>query len=556
MISLVRTTIATPTLAPVRRYKTKAERAAIGRYVLTHKEATGAGLPLVIRATARQHGVSESTIRRAVEEALGIATDPESSEIAARTYEPCREVYVRTAMQAGNVRAAYDELKAEGHPGLPSYETVCRSLRGDLGMLVAMRKGMKAFEQFVLVGIYEADVRNERALVDEMHVPIRCRDRYGKVIEDLWLISIYDDFARMNVAHAVTRGAVTDEVAEAVLYAAVMGYEVPADELAALGITWLDAAGRPTAGFIGGVPDVLTPDHAKIYEGKRFKKAMEWVGTEPKFARAHMAVDKAKLERFHSTLQTKFLAGIPGFLDGPVPHAIDDPSVRPYAVPSDDRLPRVEAVVEMIDKVIADYNRTHVVSTTGQTPFERWFSANTPLRKIEPVLFWPHMFPVPNPTTSGTNVFRVHPRGIYVDGAFRTNRALGPQIGGMVAVRAFPGQPGRVFVSKDGPDGNLTCEVTSTAEMDETGRAARAASNGARAHRARSYLAEAGRRLAADGIPGDAASEEPAAGGEAAPMALRGPAPRRRADAADVGPDPSAAMALPFNPPAQIEGAA
>jgi hypothetical protein len=457
--------------------------------LLAIREASGSIPAGEKRLWAHVHRTSVRTIERAIEEAMRPTPEP-------RAFRPSRPLLVRIAMHAGNVAEAVTELRGEGFE-LPSYPTIMRSLaEEDAGLRLALAKGMKAFEAYLTVGRFEPDHRNELWYIDAMHVPVYARDRHGNVITDLWLLSVYEAYSRTCLARLVTIGAPTATDAVHVFLAAVMGRGFTRDELRAFLSEEVVAGVRPTPGIdperpflVGGAPEGLLTDNGSIFTADEFRTAVRpFVTGAHKFGRPYIAVDKAKQERWHWTLVQKRLSALPGYVEGPRPREGEE-DVRPYAMPPDASLPRAEAVVAAIDAAIDDLNRHHIVSTTGQTGYARWFADPTPLRPVAPINLW-HDMPL-------VGTYTVQGSGVHVDRVYRQSTTLARLISTEVEVRGFPGQPGRFFVG----DGAFLDEVHPHAERTEDERAADGVSNAVRSRRVRSVLRQAGDQLQEDGLP-------------------------------------------------------
>lgn len=507
------------------RYHTRDERIAMVAPLLDARPAGDTLAPHEKRGVSRLHGVSVRTVERAV-------VDWASPAPAPRAFTPPRELLVRTAMHAGNLRRASTELRLEGVQ-LPSYPTLARAIGADPGLRLVLHKGMKALEHYVEVGVFEPDHRNELWFMDAMHVPIRCRTAHGGIVDDLWLLSAFEAYSRTCLAHVLTIGAPDSSDAVDVFLSAVLGRVFTRDDLEAWRPEILErlappAGNDPRPYLVGGVPDALMTDNGSIFTSDEFRAGVhDFVPTGHVFSEPYISALRGKQERWHRTSQVTWLAGLPGYTDGPKPFPGTDKD-RPYAVPPDEHLPRVEAVMETLDWAIDAYNRTHEVSTTGEVPLARFLTNRTPLRRVEPISFWHDM-----PTLGE---FQVQPRGVHVDGMYRAWTGRGALIGKAVEARGFPGQPGRVFV---GQGNAFIAEAIPHAARTEDECNASGTQNALRERTARSVLREAGDRLMLDGLP--AADVPPSVAARAAARAAAKVAPL--ADPAAVlrsGPDGSA----------------
>ncbi len=498
-----------PPRTAARRYRTRAERVAMVAPLLDARPAGATLAPHEKRGVARLYGVSVRTVERAIAEWAAPAPAP-------RAFTPPRELLVRTAMHAGNLRRASTELRQEGVP-LPSYATLARAMGADRGLRLVLQKGPKALEHYVEVGVFEPDHRNELWFMDAMHVPNRCRTARGGIVDDLWLLSVFEAYARTCLAHVLTIGAPDSSDAVDVFRSAVLGRAFTRDELEAWRPELLERLGPapdtdPRPYLVGGVPDALMTDNGSIFTSEVFRAGVQAIlPTGHVFSAPYISAQRGKQERWHRTIQMRWLAGLPGYTDGPTPFPGTE-GVRAYAVPPDESLPRVEAVMETLDRAIDAYNRTHVVSTTGEVPLVRFLTDRTPLRRVEPISLWRDM------PTLGT--FQVQPRGVHVDGTYRAWTGRGALIGQAVEARGFPGQPGRVFV---GQGTTFIAEAIPHAARTEDECNASGAQNARRERTARSVLREAGDRLMADGLP--AADVPPSVAARAAARAAAKVAP-------------------------------
>jgi hypothetical protein len=485
------------------------------------------------REVARLIGKHERTIDRAIADALGETPEP-------RAYVPSHEMLVRIAMHAGIVSKAVKELRTEDS-SVPSYPTVMRALHElDAALPLVLRKGTPALERYLQVRELEPDHRLETIFSDVMKVRVTCQTSRGTVV-DLWLLSVFEAYSRAVLAHVVTIGEPNAEAAIHVLQAATLGRVFRRDELAAFLPDHVLAAlppatpGLPEGHYlVGGRAESLITDNGGIYKDDEFKDvAHGLLVTGQKFARPYIGADKGGQERWHRTEHGN-IAAVPGFTHGPVPHKADEGAKpRPYAVPAGD-LPRVEAVVDMINESIDRYNREHVVSTTGQTPYERWFSDLTPVRVVLPLTLWDRM-PIVAPNA------KVERRGVFVDRERRTSRELDTIQDTVVEIRALPGEPTRFFV---GRDGKFISEVWPHDELGEEETTAISANNARRGRTMRAVLREAGDRLATEGMPEQDVSPTVMTRTE-----------RRSGTRAELA-DPAAALSLGWNAGALADGAA
>lgn len=319
-----------------------------------------------------------------------------------------------------------------------------------IDILLALKGGREKWERFIEVGIYEPDHRNELWLIDEMHIPIRCRGSRGHVIENLYLISVFDTFGRLCLNAQVTLGPSDAVMASAVIARAVAG-------------------GAWDGIDYGGSADALGLDNALIFKSDAVRDVLRVAGIPPRFARPYTPPDKAKEERWHGTVQKKWLTSFPAYLDGPKRRVFletgeldkDGKPKRermeiPLHVPVDpDLLPSLEDVTQGMYAVIHDYNLNHVHSVTNSTAIRKYGSDPRPLARPGIAAFWDIALP------TGKEVYVGERRGIHVDGEWR--RAAGVSLTGReLTARLLPGLDPRYLVGTK--NGRFLTEVTPTSD--------------------------------------------------------------------------------------------
>ena len=468
---------------PARRNLTRSQRALLVSPLVALKgQQDGHLYSWQINGVARQHGRDPRSIRRDLAE----LDQPDRTRVPAAAP---RELLVRAAMYDGNIRRAHNELIEEQERGeadyaLKSYWTSYRAIHRDPGLQIALVKGVEKLQEFLMVGEYVPTYRNEVCYVDAYKIPVLCVDQYGKLIEDLWLLSVFEAYARLVSAHTICVGEVTGQLTADTILAAAMGRWLSVDELASHGIE------NSLPILVGGPGDVTVVDNAKANAAELVRTTAEFVGTKLIFGRPHIAVDKAPQERWHWTLELD-LQALPGYTNGAERHPADGHPSRPYAVPPRHQLPRVEAVIAAVNAMIDQYNWSHVLSTTQSAPIPRFLAEPTKLRPVDPELAWERMAPLAP--------HLVHPRGVKVPGPeflTVTHRDFVP--GRTVELRTLHGAPGRTFF---GVDGRYRAEVKRHPALSEDEVKARGVQNAIRGRTARSVLKEAGERLVTEGLP-------------------------------------------------------
>jgi hypothetical protein len=292
--------------------RTRAQRAAIvAPLVELRKQQGGRLLGWQVASVAHQYKRDPRSIRRDLVE-LDL---PGSSR---RKWRAPREFLVRAAMYDGNILRAFEEMRKEQDDGvadygLKGYWSAYRAVHADPGLQVALKKGIEKFQAFLMVGEFVSTYRNELCYVDAYKIPVLCVDQYGKLIEHLWLLSVFEGYARLVPAHAICVGEVTGQLTADTLLAAAMGRWLSVEELAQHGIE----SAVPL--LLGGPGESTIFDNAQANKSDVTKDTCKFIGTSPIFGRPHIAVDKAPQERWHWTLELD-LQALPGYTNGAERH--------------------------------------------------------------------------------------------------------------------------------------------------------------------------------------------------------------------------------------------
>lgn len=440
-------------------------------------------------------GVSEKTIERALAESRN--EPPEK-----RAWQVPDHVLVRIAEYGGNIRAAWEDLRDEGHD-LPSYPTLCRAIDArDPSLKELLRDGTAEMHRFLLTGERTYTRRNELWYTDATSIPIACRDGQRR-IDRLTLVSYVDAYSRYVLAHRLIVGAEDAESAGHTLLAALLGRTFKLEELEGTEtlrcIERAERLGGPLAALrdgltdqrrsmllhVGGRPERLQSDNGAPFASKEYAAITNrFLRGAHGFGRPHVPSDQGLQERFHRTLKARLMP-IPGNTRGQLIGPADDPTRRPISVPEFRHLPSLEGVQAAVDGAIWDYNTEHVVRTTGLTPLAAYLLDETPIIPVPPTIVWPWM------TVTGNRT--VDPRGVHVRRRYWCSDALVHHIGREVEVRSLPGQPGRVFVAD--PHGGPPIEVEPNAALmrTEEGRARKLAANRSKARFIRGLMLAAKR---------------------------------------------------------------
>lgn len=259
---------------------------------------------------------------------------------------------------AGSAAQAHRALTKAG-VGVPSRRTFERAVRRDLTAAERARARLGE-EGERRMGIYVArdePARNRTWEADHKQLDILVRPTRGHRPVKPWLTSFLDTYSRAVMGYAVSlvpdRGVV----------------------LAALGASMrLDEARGPFAGR----PGQVRCDHGLEFAAGAIREAAAAIGFELCFTPAYMPHRKGKIERFHRTIVTEFLTGLPFFTKGPRRAdgtLILAPNADPMLLPD---------FVTELDNWINDYNlrRAHR-GLDGQTPLEQFAADATAIYHVQ-----------------------------------------------------------------------------------------------------------------------------------------------------------------------------
>jgi hypothetical protein len=359
----------------------------------------------------------------------------------------------------------------------------------DPGLRKALEKGVAALDRYLEKGVFEAEYPHEWMQHDEMHVPLVLLD-HGKRRADLHLYNAFDDCARLVQAANCCLGQHTGDIAAAAAAAGVVGWQ---DQ----GIEVYGKAGTD-----------LT-DNGGAFKDKKWHDFIVAAGSAHRFAKAHMPQERGKQERWHRSIQESFIAGLPGYLDGPsitVWNDVLDENGQPKRdskgrklktpdlvasathIP-DSALLTVDQAIEAIYEKIRAYNR-EIVDVHKMSPLKFYALKASHRVRVSPAKFWDIALPIPK-------LHLIDGRGVSVDGVWykpdprfhRTDQGLLQRISPpKVEVRLLPGFHPCVMV---GQDGKFIAALSRARDQTKDQREEARARNSERLRAIRNLLAEA-----------------------------------------------------------------
>jgi len=253
----------------------------------------------------------------------------------------------------------------------------------------------------------------------------------------------------------------------------------------------LQALDRYELGPFAGRPGQVRCDHGLEFAAGAIREAAAAIGFELCFTPAYMPHRKGKIERFHRTIVTEFLTGLPFFTKGPR-RADGTLLLAPNADPM-----LLSDFVTELDKWINDYNlrRAHR-GLDGQTPLEQFAADATAIYYVEEAAL--RRFLLADEQRPVTE------KGV----AFFSGQYYAPELyelrGETVEVRYMPNDKRQIEIYHDG---RWACSALPVQTMTEEDKARHVAQQQAAAKRARRHerntRREARVRLAAMTKPGE-----------------------------------------------------
>ena len=458
-----------------RHYYTGPQRAAAIEPLVTYADNHDNAVPnALIKRTSMAIGRSEGHVRKMLreeQEERAKAKAQIKAGIAPPLVLPVpMDFLVFAASLGGNIAQAHREYDWGTAP--PHYSTILRRIdRIDTALVTVLQKGIAAFDRYLAVGIFECQYRNERWTGDETHIPVPCRGPRGSRIDNIQLLSFFDDFARLVTNANGNVGPASGPIVRATFARAVVGDDIDGVHVA-------------------GPPDVVVLDNAEAFKGVEISRGVEMTDVSAlQYARPHTAQDKAKLERWHKTLKYTWLIALAGFLKGPVRTIYEDRIKadgkkelvridRAYSELPTSELPDYRALIAAVYEIIDFYNRNHVVSTTGMTPIAKYASDPSIQIEIGAEAMWDMALPLPR-------LYTVEHRGINIGGTWYDAPPLEFMRRASVTARLLPGMKPIVLA---GQGEKVIAALTRKQDETEGDQTARAARNRGRQSFARQLL--------------------------------------------------------------------
>ena len=261
------------------------------------------------------------------------------------------------AYHFGNVAAWHRERVAAGE-GTVSLSTLRRAVDRRLspGERAGLAKGERALRNYDTYLTRPAGFRNDCWEADHAELAIYVRLPDGRVVRP-WMTVFVDRATRAIPGWAMAVTASQASVLEG-LRSAIM----------------VDEARGP----FGGLPARVRYDQGKEFLADAVGAAIASLGIDAKAVRGYSPHLKGTVERTHETIETVFLAGLPGFAHGPRDRA-------GHLVEEDQPLLSFEVLVGLLADFVHSYNtvRAHE-GIDGQTPLQCWCADPTPIETVGP----------------------------------------------------------------------------------------------------------------------------------------------------------------------------
>lgn len=363
-----------------------------------------------VRATAQRFGCCERTVWNWLRNG---PPSPKSKQ------ELTRKALLAIAEASGNRKHAWAALSTAG-----DYDRSYRQFMRDFGnlspiMAEGLTKGIKGALQKGLYLKPPSTARLDRVLFDHTEADIRLqRVHCGKLeMYRPWISPLLDFQHRLAMACVVTegdglRGDPNTEVLATLMASAIRGSEA--------------ADGT----FVGGVPHVVQCDNAKAHLAEAMLNGYLHLGISLHTIKPGSPWEDGRIERFMLTMNTEFLATLPGYTG-----VLGDRYEHDPWTPED--CLTTEEFVKRLNEWIDAYNYERVHSELGMTPFEAWRADPTPITRVDDDQLR-HAFMA---VSTGRKVSK---NGVRFDGVDYVHRDLKNLVGKKVTVRHLPND--RTFI--------------------------------------------------------------------------------------------------------------
>jgi putative transposase len=265
-----------------------------------------------------------------------------------------RDAYLRLG---GNVAAVWRQVRDQGKQP-PPLRTLQAAFARELSPAerASARRGETGRREHGPYLRYEAPHRNAVWQADHKQLPVLVVPSGRRRGRRPWVTLFLDDFTRAIMGWAISLQPSSAEV------------------LAALRDAILVDSGR---GPFGGLPGRLRWDHGLEFAAAAVEQAALALGIDVDPATPYAPHEKGKVERLHRMITDGFVAGLPGWTDGPRDERgqLEAPNAP---------LPLTE-LVSGFDTWVRRYNSERPHRSLGNcTPLQRWTSDPTPLRSVSP----------------------------------------------------------------------------------------------------------------------------------------------------------------------------
>jgi putative transposase len=299
-----------------------------------------------VREAAARAAVGERTLWRWIAAGRPLARGRPSSQRLELTPQ-LRDAYLRLG---GNVAAVWRQVRDQGKQP-PPLRTLQAAFARELSPAerASARRGETGRREHGLYLRYEAPHRNAVWQADHKQLPVLVVPGGRRRGRRPWVTLFLDDFTRAIMGWAISLQPSSAEV------------------LAALRDAILVDSGR---GPFGGLPGRLRWDHGLEFAAAAVEQAALALGIDVDPATPYAPHEKGKVERLHRTITDGFVAGLPGWTDGPRDQRgqLEAPNAP---------LPLTE-LVSGFDTWVRRYNSERPHRSLGNcTPLQRWTSDPT-----------------------------------------------------------------------------------------------------------------------------------------------------------------------------------
>lgn len=360
-------------------------------------------------AVAQAHGVNKRTVRRWMANAR--AHDGEYTPATRQRFTLTPKMRDTVARWAGNVTAAWRELKAEGTP-VPSLAHFHRAVTRELspGQRAGLRGGEKARRSFDVHPTRDRGFRNQAWEADHVEASVWVNvDGHRRKPWITWCIECATDGI---CGMAVTPQHASRESILLALRNSVLRDEYPP---------------------FGGIPTLIRVDGGKDYLGDAVDCSLSALGTD-RVELIGQPWGKGTVEALNGAVKKMLFCSLPGYTDGHSP-------TRGEPTDPDERLLDFKEFVLLLQGWVHQWNHELPKRCLGGlTPAQAWEADLTPIYDAPPTAVFAFTL------EAGGEPKKITPAGVYWRGHHYINDWMHGQVGRLVRIHYLPNHEHEIYL--------------------------------------------------------------------------------------------------------------